>query len=236
MASVRKRKMARSSVRKVTRRNRDKQRKVNIACNPIIEKNWDYNLTLAQNYKRLGLTAKLAPRAGGEEIDLSKVIQKSVPICSAFEDYDSESDVEQEKRNNDDALEDGEYDPAKIPEGEARIQRDENGDVVKVVYGTMKTVDVDEDISELKQKLEQDKVKTEVVQELESYASRPVNRRVRYQSSREEEWLGRLYEKHGEDYNSMARDLKLNIYQQSVGDLKRRMKKWLKAHHIDERQ
>ncbi|AGO11775.1 AaceriADR002Wp [[Ashbya] aceris (nom. inval.)] len=235
MASVRKRKMARSSVRKQTRRNKDKQRKVNIACNPIIEKNWDYNLTLAQNYKRLGLTAKLAPRAGGEEIDLTKIVKKSVPIRSAFEEYDSDSDIEQTESGHDDALEDGVYDPAKIPEGEARIQRDENGEVVKVVYGTMKTVDVDADISDLKQKLEHDKVKTEVVQELESYASRPVSKRIRAPSSREDEWLHRLYEKHGEDYNSMARDLKLNIYQQSAGDLKQRMKKWLKVHHMDER-
>lgn len=54
-------------------------------------------------------------------------------------------------------------------------------------------------------------------------------KKPRHQSKREEEWITRLIEKHGENFIAMARDRKLNPMQQSEGDLRRRINKWKKT-------
>ncbi|KAG7661641.1 NOP16 [[Candida] subhashii] len=215
MTSVRKRKMARSSVRKNTRRVKDKQRNINIHSNPIIAANWDKSLTLQQNYKRLGLRAKLGSLAGGVE----KKVESLTEIKARRENEDnnkipSVSDIEQTD------------DPAKIPEGEARIIRDpETNEVIKVIHGTMKVIRKDQD-AEVEN--------TSVIKQLEEYAQKNSQiKKERHLSQRESDWLKSLYEKYGDDYEKMKWDKKLNIYQQTAGDLKRRIQKWKKANGIN---
>ncbi|CDR46053.1 CYFA0S21e01706g1_1 [Cyberlindnera fabianii] len=219
MGSVRQHRKAKRSVRKATRRTKDKQREINIASNPIIAANWDYNLTLAQNYKRLGLTARLGTAAGGEEADLN-VVRERKPI-EEIEKIDVD--------DKDDDDDDDEIDEWKIPEGEARIVRDDEGNVVKVIYGKKKPLNDDMELVD-SPKVE---AKTEVVKQLEAYAqSRAGVKQVRKQSEREEAWIQALYEKYGDDYDKMKWDKKLNIYQQSPGDLKKRITRWKKNHNI----
>lgn len=70
---------------------------------------------------------------------------------------------------------------------------------------------------------EEDKGK--VVHELERMAKVPREKRVRHQSEREMEWLQRLRERHGDDFQAMARDLKSNPMQQTAADIRKRFKK-----------
>ena len=198
--------MARSSVKKNTRRTKDKQRNINIYSNPIIEANWDKSLTLKQNYKRLGLRAKLGRSAGGDERKVESLSElqakreknqknqlKHVPTVSEIENLD---------------------DPSRIPEGEARLIRDpETNEVIKVIYGTMKVDDNDESEEEIEN--------PSVIKQLEEYAEKIVKSKRKDINQKENDWIKSLYEKYGDDYDKMKWDKKLNIYQQSAGDLKK---------------
>lgn len=213
MTSVRKRKMAKSSIRKNTRRVKDKKRDINIHSNPIIAKNWDKSLTLQQNYKRLGLASKLGGIAGGQEQKVETLSERRARKAKEAELQVTIDDIEKSE------------DPSKIPEGEARLIRDpETNEVVKIIYGTMKL-----DKSNKSNDIE----KPEVIQQLEEYAEKHSKiKHERVQSDREQDWLKALYEKYGDDYEKMKWDKKLNINQQSAGDLKRRIIKWKKANGI----
>lgn len=69
-----------------------------------------------------------------------------------------------------------------------------------------------------------------IVQKLEQQADKEGQsahlRKPRHQSQREDEWVSRLIEKHGDDLTAMVRDRKLNPMQQTEGDLRRRIRKW----------
>lgn len=51
-------------------------------------------------------------------------------------------------------------------------------------------------------------------------------KRGRTQSKAEEEWVERLVERWGDDFRGMVLDRRLNPWQQSEGDLRRRVGKW----------
>ncbi|ANB13554.1 Nop16p [Sugiyamaella lignohabitans] len=195
-SGVRRKKHARSKLNKNTRRVKDKHAKINIQSNAIIAEHWDSKLTLAQNYKKLGLTARLGRRAGGEE----KEIRNTDSLNANESDDESEHELE---------------------EGEGRIVRHEDGSVT-VEYGKPKD---DEE------EAEHEETTTEVVQKLEALAASGITK-PRVQSEREQDWISRLVEKHGDNYEAMFWDKKLNIYQQSIGDLKRRIFKWKKSQKL----
>lgn len=66
---------------------------------------------------------------------------------------------------------------------------------------------------------------TEVVKTLMEEARNPAEKKPRYQSEREREWLGQLVAKHGDNVMAMAKDRKLNPMQQTAADISRRLKK-----------
>jgi nucleolar protein 16 len=68
--------------------------------------------------------------------------------------------------------------------------------------------------------------KNDIVRQLEAQASMGAERKERKQSEREREWIERLVAKYGEDYQRMARDMKLNPMQQTAADIGKRVSKW----------
>ena len=65
-----------------------------------------------------------------------------------------------------------------------------------------------------------------IVPELEEASRLEKKPKKRKQSQREAEWIQRLVERWGDDFEAMVRDRKLNTMQQSEGDLRRRVKIW----------
>jgi nucleolar protein 16 len=73
--------------------------------------------------------------------------------------------------------------------------------------------------------IKEDGTETDVVKSLIAQAKAPVEKRVRHLSEREVEWLKRLVERHGDDYQAMFRDRALNPMQQTAADIRRRIEK-----------
>ncbi|PVH16533.1 uncharacterized protein CXQ87_004827 [Candidozyma duobushaemuli] len=213
MVSVRKRKMARSSVAKNTKRTKDSQRKPKIAHHPVLAAKWDKKLTLKQNYEKLGLTSRLGKYNGGQE-NVYKTVTESREEQKAKEkiNHVAPEDVAVET------------DPSKIPEGEARLIRDpETNEVVQVIYGTMKTAPVKED-----------KADNSIIDDLVEYNEK-YGGKVKAPKPQEEEEiiLQNLYEKYGDDYDKMKWDKKLNPLFLSEGQLKKKIAVWKKANGIE---
>jgi nucleolar protein 16 len=202
--------------------------------------------TLSQNYRRLGLTARLNHATGGTE--------KTIKLLGLDKD----------------GLNDGKSARADAPEGstanklnivsqapeattteEVEVERDpETGKIIRVISDPSQSrlnplndplndiVDLDEDdgVEEwngFAMVPEGTESENPVIRQLEEAARNGVRKAPRVQSTREEEWIQRLWEKYGDDYAKMFRDRKLNPMQQSEGDLKRRVKKWKNKYGVE---
>ncbi|KAF3917920.1 hypothetical protein ABW20_dc0109184 [Dactylellina cionopaga] len=188
----------RSSINKVTRRKQNIRKRPNITGNKLVAAQWDKTQTLSQNYARLGLTHHLKTATGGKEAQLSKA---------------------------------GAPNPSPISTGlgpqEARITRGEDGAIISIEYAkdlqheTLGGYDADEN-TETPSVLA---TETDLIRALREQSTMGI-KKERLQSDRETDWVQRLVEKHGDDYQAMFWDKEMNIRQQSVGDIKRRIKKW----------
>lgn len=171
--------------------------------------------TLSQNYRRLGLTAKLGKATGG--VDPATKI--SAPNGGA-------------------------QDPLAVTPtsgtGSAfrsvKVERDANGKIVRVLRKNNPLNDPLNDIESDEDEANNDDDEgsrdakksadeaTKVVDLLEAEASRPTEAHKRHQSQQEREWLERLVARHGDDTAAMARDLKLNPMQQTAANINKRLK------------
>ncbi|KAJ0117735.1 ribosome biosis protein nop16 [Diaporthe amygdali] len=191
--------------------------------NSIIAKNWNKKETLSQNYRRLGLTAKLGKATGG----VDPATKVSAPNGGA-------------------------QDPLAVtPNSGAgaafrsvKVERDADGKIVRVLRKDNPLNDPLNDLeSESEDDDEQDDTAknaakksstsagtTRVVDQLEAEASRPTEAHKRHQSQQEREWLARLLAKHGDNTAAMARDFKLNPMQQTEANISRKLRIY-KANH-----
>lgn len=236
MVSVRKRKMNRSGVSKNRRKNNNKD-KFNPRSNPVIAKHWDPNLTAKQNYKKLGLTFRLSAPSGGEEKKIKiKEIHHNNMEESLFDEGEEEKNV-QENEEEDDNDELDPYDPANILEGTAKLMKDDEGNVIKIIYGTKKiskkTVvnDDNNEVEDEQDKSEEDNSEAkQVISELEQMASISKRKEVHKMNELEVVRYRKLIDKYGEDYEKMKWDQKLNPFQLSPGQLRKQIKKYLEIY------
>jgi nucleolar protein 16 len=216
----RKNRSSRAVVRQPVRR----RKALNPSGNALIAVNWNKKETLSQNYRRLGLVAKLGHASGGVEPEAEKTA--SVGISAKGKNPFAVKTL------------------AERVYSEVRVERDpETGKIVRVLGGKGRRENplgdllsrFDEDSEDEGREeeewggIEEEEVDEEsrpaVIRQLERDANAPREKVVRHQSEREVEWLKRLVDKHGDDVGAMARDLKANPMQQSAADIRRRLRK-----------
>ncbi|KAF3936892.1 hypothetical protein ABW19_dt0206191 [Dactylella cylindrospora] len=107
---------------------------------------------------------------------------------------------------------------------EAKITRGEDGSIISIEYAkdrkheTLGGDDGSDDEAD-------NSGETSLVRALREQTRLGI-KKERLQSDREVGWIRRLVEKHGDNYQAMFWDKELNIRQQSIGDIKKRVKKW----------
>ncbi|CDS12878.1 hypothetical protein LRAMOSA05062 [Lichtheimia ramosa] len=214
MATPRKRRTQRSG-KKLTRRTADKHKNYKIKGNAIIKANWDKKQTLMQNYRRLGLLTSLNRTSGGKE----KMYPDTKP---------AEEDMEEDQEPRE--LQDADIEELKktLKPGEGLIQRDDEGNVIRVIVGEAKSHN---DI--LDAEPEPVEAKTDVVRALEEQAKNGV-KNVKYQSGYQQNWIEKLIEKHGDDYQAMFWDKELNVMQLTQAQLRKKIKQYLKEHQQEQ--
>lgn len=231
MVSVRKRKMNRSGVAKVrTRSRKNNKEQYNPRSNPVIAKHWDKELTPSQNYKKLGLTFKLAAKSGGEEKKIKiNPIQHNNMEESLYGSDDEDMEKDQEELDP--------YDPANILEGTAKMRRDEDGNVVEIIYGTKKIKSKKDAVEEAESSEEEDNSKAkEVIAELEELANLQKKKEFHRLNELEVHRCKKLIEKYGEDYEKMKWDKRLNPFQLSPAQLRKLIEKYHQQLEIEQQK
>ncbi|KAF2462177.1 ribosome biogenesis protein Nop16 [Lineolata rhizophorae] len=263
----------RSSVPKVRRKPKSKKKVVN---HDIIAEHWDKRATLAQNYRRLGLTARLKQPTGGIEPPIAaRKPSSSSPLTAAQATGTPPSSLAITSKP-----------PSALAPAEVRVERDpETGAILRVLDddgadgadearvedgrlrtgipperrlkplpGAARDEDDEEDMAPLDPHQlfslpgggaasvaagagaqgdgKENAESRDVLRKLEMRAASGVRKKPRHQSEREKAWCEALVERHGEDYRAMFWDRELNVWQQSEGDIKRRVKKWKESQGV----
>lgn len=176
----------------------------------------DKKLTLAQNYRRLGLVARLKAPTGGIEKNLGAAAAEA-PSADPF----------------------GIASVDKVVVSEVRVERDADGNITRVLgrgddnplndpLCALEDAGADDDEGEWGGIAERDEAAAAhpnpVVRSLIQQSHNPAPKRPRHLSEAEADWLRRLVARHGDDTAAMARDRKLNPMQQTAADIARRIR------------
>jgi nucleolar protein 16 len=221
----RKNRSSRATVRQPNRR----RKALNPSGSQLIAQNWNKKETLSQNYRRLGLVAKLGHSAGGVE-------PRDSPLGQGVSSSNNTSEKAQKNR---DAF--GKVVTKRVY-SEARVERDpETGKILRIIRDGQAKNPLNDPLARFDEDSEAEggedadewqgideeaeSQRPAVIRQLEREANAPREKTVRHQSGRETEWLQKLVAAHGDDTAAMARDLRLNPMQQTGSDIRRRLKK-----------
>ncbi|USP78244.1 hypothetical protein yc1106_05518 [Curvularia clavata] len=224
----------RSSIPKKRQKGPSKKK---ILQNPIIAKHWNQKETLSQNYRRLGLTARLNHATGGTE--------KTIALLGLNDEKSSRADTASNSTANALNIVSKAKKPENIVTEEVEVERDPETGAILRVTGKLEKTDnpLNDPLNEIEgggEEMEwngfamvpehrEDEPENPVIRQLEEAAMNGARKGPRGQSQREQEWVERLVNKYGDDYAKMARDLKLNPMQQTAADIRKRVTKWQKS-------
>ncbi|KAI8920324.1 hypothetical protein PhCBS80983_g01520 [Powellomyces hirtus] len=215
MARPRARRTTRNPTLKVSRKQKNPYDVSFAQAHPLVRKNWDKRLTLKQNYERMGLVSALNGAAGGTEHGAAE--------RAAEQEVLEKQKEEIEWRSID----------AEPPTPIAPIEpEDEEGYDVDV----QGPVQIDPRVKRIGHKVGLKRQVVDVARPTPSHSvveameaeSRDVVKLIRHASEQEGKIFGDLLRKHARDYDAMALDMKLNKYQLSAGQLKKRIERLLK--------
>lgn len=220
----------RSSVPRATLKPKSLKRP--IKASPIVAAHWDKNLTLSQNYRKIGLASKLNSRTGGAEVKAKDV-----------------EDSKGANRGQDPLAVGGSRSGAVAGFKTTQVLRDEEGNILKVVHDGSDSNPLNDPLVALEQAIDTQASNeqhgtynrsTGVVAALEAAAEAELSeikkqKKPRKQSQREQDWIETLVKRYGDDVRAMARDKKLNSNQQTEADIGRRIKIWKQSNAIVEK-
>lgn len=230
----------RSGIARVTQK--PKKTKKPLLANELIAKHWDRSATLSQNYAKLGLSSKINKATGGREANVKSAEElrkerKSRKDGLAINVTAPQFEVKEARIVRDPqtgailSVEEEQSVGKKVEQGPYRALDDplEALDNMVMDEAPMESDDDEEDATGPRAA---HKVAAEFVKSLEREAAVPSAPKFRKQSDREKVFLKKLIAKHGTDeskgcYEKMAKDLQLNIMQQSPGDLRQRVRRFL---------
>ncbi|RKO90522.1 ribosome biogenesis protein Nop16 [Blyttiomyces helicus] len=215
MARPRARRKTRNPLSKVSRKTKNPYNVSMAGAHHLVRDNWDKKLTLKQNYVRLGLLSALNGDAGGNGTE-------AVDRAAIRAQADAAMNEEIEWRRIDE--------PAPAPSDDDDSEDDSEDD-----EGIEGPIAVDPRALAIGAKVSKRHLipapatpaaPNPIIAAMEAEA-RDVVRLERHASEQEGRVFGDLMRKHGKNYAAMARDLKLNKYQLSAGQLKKRIERLL---------
>ncbi|KAJ1816580.1 Nucleolar protein 16 [Coemansia sp. RSA 2599] len=195
------RKKLRNPKLKVTRKKAEKVRKIKFKGHPFLHSEWDRNKTVLENYKKFGLVSKVNGARGGTEKNL----------FSKPTENESESAAEPTEQDIKKA----------IPKGYGIIERDEAGNVINIVLPE------EEDPLDSDYEVEKVEAKGKAAKMLEEFAETHEERRERWLSQGSRRILQSFIDKHGDNYEAMFWDSKLNKQQLTKHQIEKKIKQYL---------
>lgn len=215
MVNPRQRRKSKAAAHKKTRPSRHVQRNLRkmkpIRGPKVLQEAWDKKKTVKQNYAALGLanSLKIADSGGTEKLIYPQPAETSTGDSS-------QSHLEGSSK-------------PEVSQSFGRIIRDESGRIIDFqLIESDESNPIEISGAESNQKKSQEEAlqasNGEVIEALEKLAqtSCPVQRHT---SETETAALKRLIAKHGHDFNAMAKDIRLNRWQRTSGELRRACKK-----------